>query len=258
MVAFSGMGTVAAQSPSHVRAELLSSSGGYAPGHPVEVAVKLSMDDGWHVYWVNPGDAGMPVSVEWVLPEGWVAGPLLHPVPIRFEAGGIAGFGYEDEVVLPCFLTPTEEDQGDVEISAKVEWLACDAAACVPGEQAATLTLQGQAGEPTQDATVIAKALGRVPEPDAGAGLKVTEADDRLALEILLPAGIDPTGCEVFPVTPAVIDPTQQISLEKSGEFWRAEVKRHAYAPDLVSELELVLAGGKLVKPLLLSWKAAE
>lgn len=258
LVAAVAAGSASAQMIPHVTAKIVSSSDGYTPGHPVEVAVKLTMDKGWHVYWVNPGDAGMPVSVEWTLPEGWVAGPLLHPVPIAFDAAGIAGYGYEKEVVLPCYLTPAEEGSGDVEIGAKVAWLGCDAAACVPGEAEVNVSLAEGAAHPTPEAEAIAETLERVPEPVSGAKLTVAEADDRLALELLLPAGIDPTGCDVFPVTKSTINQNEPVAFEKDGAVWRAKVKRHEYAPDEVSELELVLAGGKLSGPLLVSWKAGE
>ena len=27
---------------------------------------------GWHGYWLNPGDAGLPMDVKWQLPAGFV------------------------------------------------------------------------------------------------------------------------------------------------------------------------------------------
>ena len=34
---------------------------------------------GWHGYWLNPGDAGLPMSVEWTLPAGWSVGAAALP-----------------------------------------------------------------------------------------------------------------------------------------------------------------------------------
>ena len=40
---------------------------------------------GWHGYWLNPGDAGLPMDVQWQLPEGFAVGPLRYPVPARLD-----------------------------------------------------------------------------------------------------------------------------------------------------------------------------
>ena len=45
----------------HVQAELLSDVSAIQPGKPFWLGVHLTVDPGWHVYWKNPGDAGLPV-----------------------------------------------------------------------------------------------------------------------------------------------------------------------------------------------------
>ena len=65
----------------------------YQAGKPLQTALRLVLDEGWHTYWENPGEGGMKISVTWKLPPGWVAGELEHPIPQHFAAGGLAGFG---------------------------------------------------------------------------------------------------------------------------------------------------------------------
>lgn len=240
----------------HATAELLQSSEGYTPGSPVEVALRLELDEGWHTYWINPGEGGMPVSIEWSLPEGWVAGPMLHPVPGRFQTGDLAGFGYAEEVVIPVFLTAAPEGAGDVEVKAEVSWLTCDEGACVSGDAELELSFSEGTTGPGPEATAIAAALKEVPHPIDGASLKVAVRGGRLQLELGVPAGIDPAGCEVFPATPTVVDPGEPIRFEKDGGHWKAEVAANEYADGPPKQLELVLVGGKLDKPVLVSWKA--
>ena len=125
----------------HVRAELVSDVAAVAPGAPFRLAVRLSMEKGWHVNWINPGDAGLAPSVAWKLPDGFKAGILHWPLPSRFDTGPLTIFGYADEVLLiadvrpPAGLTPG----GNIEVAADVSWLAC-AEECIPGS--ASLTLQ--------------------------------------------------------------------------------------------------------------------
>ena len=41
------------------------------------LTIEISMDKGWHTYWINPGDSGDPAEFEWELPEGFqMSGPI--------------------------------------------------------------------------------------------------------------------------------------------------------------------------------------
>src|SRR5438270_4044831 len=63
----------------------LVAEGPAPPGGEVELAIHMRPEPGWHGYWLNPGDAGLPMDVQWKLPTGFAAGPLRYPVPGRLE-----------------------------------------------------------------------------------------------------------------------------------------------------------------------------
>ena len=63
----------------------LVAEGPAPPGGEVELAIHMRTNPGWHGYWLNPGDAGLPMDVKWQLPKGFSAGPLRYPVPTRLE-----------------------------------------------------------------------------------------------------------------------------------------------------------------------------
>ena len=44
---------------------------------------------GWHGYWLNPGDAGLPMEIEMAAAAGLSAGPLRYPVPTRLTVAGL-------------------------------------------------------------------------------------------------------------------------------------------------------------------------
>ncbi|BCX46441.1 hypothetical protein HAHE_03490 [Haloferula helveola] len=240
----------------HAEAELIQTSEGYQAGKPVEVGIRLKLDDGWHTYWRNPGEGGMALSVDWKLPDGWVAGPLLHPVPVRFMTGELPGYGYEKEVVIPVFMTAGASAKGRAEVTAELSWLTCDDSACVPGDASLSISFEHENKGPGPGAGVIAKALEKVPQPVAGSRLSVDVDKDSLRLHVALPKGVDPTGCEVFPATPATVDHSKPIRLEEVEGGWEATVPANEYATGAPEELELVLSGGRLEKPLLLRWTA--
>ncbi|MCI0670727.1 MAG: thiol:disulfide interchange protein, partial [Myxococcaceae bacterium] len=59
------------------------------------------MDPGWHIYWRNAGEAGLPSEVE-LRVAGAEVGPLQFPFPetVRDPAGVITTYGHHDEVLL--------------------------------------------------------------------------------------------------------------------------------------------------------------
>lgn len=257
LIFWTGMlGLVAGQVRSgHAEAELLAKSTGYQPGEPVLLGIRLRPDEGWHSYWVNPGESGMPTRVKWKLPEGWTAGELRFPVPIRFTTGGLPGYGYEGEVVIPVELTPGANSTGRVSLSAELSWLTCTDEACVPGDAGLSLTLEEGGSGVGQGAGELARGIEALPVALDGATLEVSRKGEDLALEVRLPAGQDATGCQVFPATPSVVDDSKPIVLSGGDGRWTAEVAINEYAEGDPEELALVLAGGGLKRPLRLEWR---
>ena len=47
-----------------VEVELMASQLSIRPGEQFTIALRLSMDPGWHTYWRNPGDSGLPTAVD--------------------------------------------------------------------------------------------------------------------------------------------------------------------------------------------------
>lgn len=152
---------------------MVAEVGAVAPGKPFEVAITLRIEKGWHVYWSNPGDTGVPTSVSWTLPKGWKASPLRFPTPSRMEAVGLAAFGYENSLVLLTTLTPPPNAvQGTTpKLSAKVAWLACIEEMCVGGSKVVSTTVKvaAKSGSATHKAEALfISARKNLPKPLTG------------------------------------------------------------------------------------------
>ena len=76
-----------------VRAELIADVASIAPGSTFRLGVHLTMKEGWHVNWTNPGDAGLAPSIKWILPPVLKPGIITWPLPARIMTGPLAIFG---------------------------------------------------------------------------------------------------------------------------------------------------------------------
>ncbi len=151
-----------------VKARLVAETGSIAPGETVWVALHLAMRPGWHVYWRNPGDAGLPPEIAWKLPPGFTAGEIAWPTPERFVVGEIGNYGYAGAVDLLVPITAPADlaPGGDAPIAAHATWLAC-AEICIPGEADLALALRVAAAPVTPDpaaAALFAAARERLPQ----------------------------------------------------------------------------------------------
>jgi thiol:disulfide interchange protein DsbD len=134
-----------------VTAQLIAENTSIHPGTPFVIAVHLRMNPGWHIYWKNPGDTGLPTAVAWDLPKGFAASDIMWPAPQRFIALGLASYGYEGEVsLLARIVPPAELGPGEVTIHARVTWLACRTE-CTPGKADLALSLPVRLAAPIAD-----------------------------------------------------------------------------------------------------------
>lgn len=242
----------------HATAGVVAGLSSYRPGEAVPVALRLTMEPGWHSYWINPGEAGVPLKAVWTLPEGWKAGELRQPVPKRFTTGGLAGFGYEGEALFLVDLIPPATAAGEARCRVKLSWLTCNDDSCVPGTAELDLALPAGDGSASPEAARLAAAAEGMPRPLEGLRLEVEDRGATLRLSLRGPAGFDPTGCEVFVATPQAVDPAERPAFVREDGLWVAVVRKNEYAEGPAALLELVLAGGKISRPTSVLWRAAK
>ena len=220
---FAAVTTVSSGAVRSGKAEVdwIAASESYAADKPLQTAVRLVMDAGWHTYWLNPGEGGMKISAVWELPPGWTAGELEHPVPKRFMTGELAGFGYEGTVVFPVKFTPPAGASGTAKLKGKISWLTCNDQSCVSGN--AELELSLTAGEPaaTAEAKLIEDALLKIPQPSPELRLTVADSPETLTLTLghaTTTKPFDPADYEYFPATLQAIEPAAKFTFADDGD----------------------------------------
>jgi thiol:disulfide interchange protein DsbD len=96
----------------------------------VNLGIKMDMQPGWHTYWINPGDSGGVIDIEWTMPKGNTVSEVSYPSPHKIPYPPLMTFGYENYVIFPVTLSLDNPDE-DILISAKIDFLIC-ADVCIP------------------------------------------------------------------------------------------------------------------------------
>lgn len=141
----------------HLTVELLTPTPAISAPDSFEAGLYFKLDKGWHIYWLNAGDSGLPPTIKWTLPPGITVGPIQYPTPRRLPLGPYMDFGYENEVLFPiamkakASLKPRQQET----LAAKVDWLVCREV-CIPGKANLTLDISGSASKPSPNADVLA------------------------------------------------------------------------------------------------------
>jgi DsbC/DsbD-like thiol-disulfide interchange protein/cytochrome c biogenesis protein CcdA len=206
----------------------LVAEGPVAPGGEVELAIVMHTQKGWHGYWQNPGDAGLPMKVEWKLPGGASVGPLRYPVPERLTIAGLMNYVYErDHAVLVRFEAPPNAS-GAIPVSAEAQWLACTDKVCVPERGSFALNLP--VGEGATDRARFDQWRQLLPRPLASPA-HFELAGDRLRVAIPLPASVTLGEPYVFPLDDGPVDYAAPQAYRRSGDTLVAELKRKRGEP---------------------------
>lgn len=149
-------------------AALISELDQVKAGDRFHVAIYIRMNDGWHTYWKNPGDAGLATSMSWEHVQQASVSDILWPTPQAKQEGPLVTYGYSNEVVLPI---PVQAEASaaagsTIVLRGRADWLVCKDI-CIP--QSADLDVSIPVAEASrmqaEPHALIMHALKNRPEP---------------------------------------------------------------------------------------------
>jgi thiol:disulfide interchange protein DsbD len=102
-------------------------------GQRVLVGVLFEMDPGWHIYWRNSGESGLPTELAWSSDQAEV-GPILWPAPkvFRESDGFLTTYGYADRVLLASEARVARTAGGSLRLEVVADFVVCEVG-CIPG-----------------------------------------------------------------------------------------------------------------------------
>lgn len=115
------------------------------------LAVSYKNHKGWHTYWKNPGDAGLPIKIKFLSnAQEQSLEELEWPAPKRYiEQGNMWAYGYGTQHSIFFKLTPDQVSKfNGKKFDVHSNWLVCKHI-CVPGKFELTGNFSG--GEYTAD-----------------------------------------------------------------------------------------------------------
>ena len=226
-----------------VRAELMAyAPDGVGPGKPLWLGLSLAHQPGWHTYWKNSGDSGLPTVLEWKLPAGIDAGEIAWPTPKKIPIGTLANYGYEGTVLLPVPLTVAPGFSGtQLDIKLKAAWLVCKKE-CIPQEGDFSLSIPVKSSTALQaKAFEAAFAATPTPLPTGASQIEVSGKAIKVSLSGL-PAALTGKNLSFFPETGNVIEPAAQWTQRWQGALWTAQVPLSGQRTDSPMVMPVVVA----------------
>lgn len=193
--ALGAAGAVRAQGPvkgsdGKVTMRLISERSAIVPGETNWIGIQCDIERDWHIYWNGLNDTGAPPTMTPKLPEGYSAGEMLWPAPVRHIAdGGLLDHVYEKRVVFLLPVKAPSDAKPDSKVTLRVagDWMVCKSA-CMVGSAEASITLPvgspGSKPEKTADAKWFDAARDRLPKPAPADGSAITTAWKGSALTV--------------------------------------------------------------------------
>ena len=222
-----------------VKADLVAETTSIAAGATLWVDVHLEVKPGWHIYWRNPGDSGLPTTIDWRLPSGFSAGNIVWPAPEHFVQNGVGNYGYAGSADLLVPITaPKELAAGQTPVlKAEASWLVC-AEICIPGGAKLSLSLPIATQPPAPDpavAPLFDAARRQLPVPAPFETRFVAAAQDyRLLVPAAAVAGLRHPAGMFFPIDGSLIDAAAEPIIERRAdglEIVLRKVPEHTGAP---------------------------
>lgn len=197
------------------------------------IGVELIPEPGWHIYWKNPGDTGLPTKISWL--EGGVeAGEIQWPSPERADYQGFINYGYYQHRTLIQEFTNAEELLADsAKLSAQIDWLICEEI-CIPGRARLSLDLANLKAVPMGSVSLMDTAIDQIPGSMGLLEGQYSFSGGLLQIEAALPTEYQSAEIlDYFPVSAGLVENTAQPSIENRDGTLLISQTSKSRLPDL-------------------------
>ena len=208
-----------------VQAELVAHApDGVAPGKPLMLGLLIRHQPHWHTYWKNPGDSGLPTTLQWQLPAGVTAGEIDWPTPQKLPVGPLLNYGYEGALLLPVPVSVDAAFSGQsLDVRLHAEWLVCKDV-CIPESGDFAISVPVQAATAMEGA-LFAAAKAALPQVLPGALATARVEASSLVLSVAgLPQAWQGRKLDFIPEIAGLLNNAAAAQIGWQGKEWQARI----------------------------------
>ncbi|MCH8558925.1 MAG: hypothetical protein LAT84_13960 [Balneolia bacterium] len=231
----------------HVDVTLISDTSVISPGDTATLGFHMVIEEGWHTYWKNPGDSGIPARVSWSGADGFETGDILWPWPETFQEEHLITHGYKLETLLIVpFSADADLEAGSYELTASLEYLVCEKV-CLPAFEEHTITVEvGSETEYHSDnSALVARFKEKLPETDhvLEPAFTVDEGNVLLRLtgDLASLGDFNPDAITFYGYKDDMIEPSAPQEAQLADDALWVKLRQSRYASGTLSELSGVL-----------------
>lgn len=200
--------------------------------------VLFQPEDGWHIYWRNAGDTGLPTKIAWAQAgdniDKQAEATLAWPFPEAIPFNQLVNYGYHGETLIS-----TEFPEKPQRLSADVSWLICKEA-CIPGK---TTLAYNETSSTSEHQQRFNKHRDKLPKPLGLIGHQISTENNQLTTAIYADnlAFSSATKIEVFPVQQDIVHYSSPAKTFWKKNLLRWEQPLSEYYNGLPKTLDLVI-----------------
>ena len=140
---------IATVDTSHAKIQLLVETNEILVNEDFVIGIKFEIEPGWHIYWKNPGDSGLPAEIEWKNIESVEFKNFLWPSPQKTPEGPLMTYGYYNEVVIPAIFSVNRDYIENEPSIFEIDFLICEKI-CIPEKAVIDFALSNYSDEDIQ------------------------------------------------------------------------------------------------------------
>jgi suppressor for copper-sensitivity B len=137
----------------------------------LNAALQTRLAPGWHSYWRNPGESGLPPKILWESSKNIESIEMLFPAPKRFQELDLTTFGYDGDVTYPLNITLKEAGKA-AKLDFTLETMVCKDI-CLPVTLPLSLEIEAGEGADSKHRSLIDYAHKKIPSSTETPQLKI-------------------------------------------------------------------------------------
>ncbi len=195
--------------------DVFASQSAVQAGGSIDIAIRQNIIDGWHTYWINPGDSGEAMTIDWELPKGVSVSEVREPTPDKFFYDPLVNFGHKGQPIFTQTLSLWPKYSADsVELNGTVYWLVCDDI-CIPESQKISISLPVSDVTQNINQSIFEKAKKSMPR-QVDWNTSFVKKGENVVLNVSVPSDLHNQMLDVdlFPTTWGIVQTTSDVTSE--------------------------------------------